>query len=146
MKLNWGHYIIISFVLFISLMLYMVVRSYQHSNDLVTEDYYAKELRFQEVIDKKTRATALTENISWESTKGGILISYLTLTQPIEGEILFFRPSDKNKDVIFKIEMNDKNQQFLIHNSFIHGKYLIQFEWHSGKEEYYTEGAAYILK
>ncbi len=146
MKLNWGHYIIISFVLFVSLILYMVFRSYQHNNDLVAEDYYNKEIMFQDVIDKKARAADLPEDITWKSTEKGILVSYPDYSNVIEGEILLFRPSDKTKDINFKIELGEKNQQFLIHDSFLHGKYLIQISWNIGSEEYFTEGTAYIIE
>ena len=54
MKLNWGHYIVIGFIGFVILILFMVFRSYQHNNDLVSEDYYAEEIAFQDVIDKKS--------------------------------------------------------------------------------------------
>ena len=101
---------------------------------------------FQDVIDKKSRAAALLEDITWESNERGILVSYPDFSEAIEGEILLFRPSDKTKDVKFKIEISDQNQQFLIHDLFLHGKYLIQISWNIGSEEYFTEGTAYIIE
>ena len=146
MKLNWGHYITISFVAFVLLILYMVFRSYQHTNDLVAEDYYAKEIKFQDVIDKKTRAAALPIDITWESKEGGILITYPEMESDISGEILLFRPSDKSKDVIFEVSLNEMGEQYIKEGSFIHGKYLIQIDWKSGGIEYFTEGTAYVIQ
>ena len=146
MKLNWGHYIAISFTLFVMLILYMVYRSYQNNHDLVAEDYYKQEIEFQNVIDKKSRAEALEHNVTWESQNQGILLSFPELGKEIEGEIRLFRPSDKSKDVSFKILLDDKNQQFLKDASFVHGKYLIYIDWKAGEAEYFTEGTAYVIQ
>ncbi len=146
MKLNWGHYIVISFVLFVGLIIYMVYRSFQHDNDLVAEDYYAKEIQFQEIIDKKENVSRLGKNITWKSQDEGVMVNYPEIDGVIEGEILLFRPSDKDLDVVFKVAPNPDKQQFLIDDSFTHGKYLIQISWNVGEEEYYTEGTAYVIK
>ena len=146
MKLNWGHYITISFVAFVMLIMYMVFRSFQHTNDLVAEDYYAQEIKFQDVIDKKANASALPVDIKWESKSGGVLISYPDMESAITGKILMFRPSDKSKDIIFDIAPGEKKEQFIKDDSFIHGKYLIQIDWKSGGVEYFTEGTAYIIQ
>ena len=99
MKLNWGHYIVIGFIGFVILILFMVFRSYQHNNDLVSEDYYAEEIAFQDVIDKKTNAAKLITNIFWEKTEIGLLFHYPDMGEQISGEIYIFRPSDKSLDV-----------------------------------------------
>ena len=124
----------------------MVFRSYQHTNDLVAEDYYAKEIKFQDVIDKKSRAAALPVDIKWESKEGGILITYPEMGTQISGDILLFRPSDKTKDISFEVAPDDKLQQYIKDASFLHGKYIIQIDWKSGNVEYYTEGSAYVVQ
>ena len=72
MKLNWGHYIVITFTAFVLLIGFMVYRSFQHNNDLVADDYYAKELQFQDVIDRQKRANDLEQNITWERAEDGL--------------------------------------------------------------------------
>ena len=146
MKLHWGHYIAISFTAFVLLILYMVYRSYQHDNELVSEDYYAQEIEFQSIIDKKANAATLEIDISWKSVDGGILVTYPAMENKISGEISLMRPSDKSKDLKAEINVNADNRQFLKDESFIPGKYLIYFDWKSGSEEYYTDGTAYIIQ
>ena len=51
MKLNWGTGIVIAIIAFMSFILYFVIsmstgNNYNH--DLVSEEYYQKELKFQE--------------------------------------------------------------------------------------------------
>jgi hypothetical protein len=146
MKLNWGHYIAISFSLFVLLVLYMVYRSYQNNHDLVAEDYYNQEIKFQEVIDKKKNAASLEENISWESINGGIMVNFPRIEEPIRGKILLFRPSDMALDVKFDVIVDGDNRQFLFDPLLAPGKYLIQIDWMAGSEAYYTEGSAYIIE
>lgn len=145
MKLNWGHYILISFILFVLMILYMVFRSYEYTNDLVAEDYYTQEIQFQNVIDKRKRSAELTNNIMWESHENGIMISYPDMPE-IKGQVELFRPSDKNLDLQFDIMVGENKKQFIDVPELIHGKYIIQFDWQSEGVTYYTEGTAYIIK
>lgn len=146
MKLNWGHYIAISFSLFVLLVLYMVYRSYQNNHELVAEDYYNQEIKFQEVIDKKNNAAKLEKDISWESASGGILITFPSAQGPVTGKILLFRPSDMHMDKTFDVSPDEENRQFLTDPILAPGKYLIQIDWTAGNEAYYTEGTAYIIQ
>lgn len=144
MKLNWGHYILIAFVLFVGLILYMVMRSYQQNHDLVTENYYEKEIEFQDVINKKNKAAELEKNVTWKSNSGGVLVSFPLLDNEIKGEIVLFRPSDKLNDATFKIELDSLNQQHLTSEKVISGKYLIQIDWTAGNDNYFTEGTVFV--
>ena len=56
MKINWGTAIVLVFIGFISFIMYFVIKmntNKKYEHDLVTEDYYSKELAFQEEIDAK---------------------------------------------------------------------------------------------
>ena len=50
--MNWGTRIIIMYVGFVALIITLVVVSMRQQVDLVTPDYYAKELKYQTNIDK----------------------------------------------------------------------------------------------
>ena len=52
MKWNWGTKIALSFVGFCGLMIFMTVKSFNTDFHLVTEDYYAEELQYQDHIDR----------------------------------------------------------------------------------------------
>ena len=79
MKINWGTAIVIAFVCFISFIMYFVIsmstnKKYEH--DLVVEDYYQQELKFQSDIDKETNSKSLETNVSWTKTAEGIQITF----------------------------------------------------------------------
>ena len=59
MKFNWGTGIVLAFVAFITFILYFVVLSFRDpasNHDLVTDDYYQKELKYQDDLDAAKRA------------------------------------------------------------------------------------------
>lgn len=146
MKLNWGHYVTIGFTGFVIFILFMVYRSYQHKNELVSPDYYAQEIAFQDVIDKKTNAAKLNSDILWEKTDEGLLFHYPLLGDQISGEIYVFRPSDKSLDVRYEISMDEDRNQFIEAADMVKGKYVIKIDWKAGGIGFFTEGDLYIIE
>ncbi|HAW51282.1 MAG TPA: cytochrome C oxidase Cbb3 [Flavobacteriales bacterium] len=144
MKLNWGHYIFISFALFVLLILYMVYRSYQSDNDLVTEDYYAKELKYQNVIEKSKRADGLKQDITWVNDPSGIKIIYPPGLNNIKGVINLYRPSDKDLDFKIDIKQDTSNSQIIPMSMLHRGKYNVQVDWSHESVDYFTEGVVFI--
>ena len=66
MKINWGHSIIIVYVIFVGGILLLAYKSSQQKFDLVKNDYYGAELKYQEVIDATQRAVNLGEALQVE--------------------------------------------------------------------------------
>lgn len=67
MKFNWGTGITIFIVLFVVSMSAMVFKASQQNVDLVTEDYYEKELAFQDLKDKEALVLShFKEQISYK--------------------------------------------------------------------------------
>ena len=59
MKINWGTGIVLAFVAFISFIMYFVVQMNMEDradHELVTKDYYKKELAYQKEIDAEKNA------------------------------------------------------------------------------------------
>ena len=84
MKLNWGHSIIVVYVLFVGGILLLAYNSSQQKFDLVQTDYYGAELKYQEVIDATQRASNLAEALQVE-TKGSLL--HVTLPKILQTNI-----------------------------------------------------------
>ena len=79
MKINWGTGIVLAFIGFISFIMYFIItmnvdKTYEH--DLVTEDYYAEELDYQNDINKLENSKKLSENISYKKTEEGLVIYF----------------------------------------------------------------------
>ena len=80
MKWNWGKGIVLGMLAFMGFILYMVITmsvDKNYSHDLVTEEYYAKEMVYQTEIDAEKNLNGLNEKISGQKTEEGWLLKFL---------------------------------------------------------------------
>jgi hypothetical protein len=61
--MSWGYKILIVYILFIGMILGMVYVASRQTNEMQDDNYYAKELVYQSVIDGKNNLNALTEKL-----------------------------------------------------------------------------------
>jgi hypothetical protein len=143
MKINWGTGIVISFILFIGFIMYMVITmmsSDKYNHDLVTEEYYKKEINYQEEIDAEKNAQLLSENIEVKTSSKGVEIYFPKdlKFKEIKGIINFYRPSNKKLD--FNIPIDLKSHSLIIPNEkVVEGKWGITIDWK-------YEGVKYLFK
>ena len=67
MKWNWGKGIVVGMISFMAFILYMVITmstDKKYSHDLVTEEYYAKVMKYQTEIDAETYSRRMVTYIS----------------------------------------------------------------------------------
>jgi len=140
MKINWGVSIVLAFVVFISFILFFVIRMSTDSrahHDLVTEDYYRAELAFQEEIDGQNNATKNSVNLKVIKQKEGLLIQFPSNLNysNIKGTISFYRPSNMKLD--FDIDLKLTSAQMLIPNDrLLDGRWDIKVSWVYENESY----------
>lgn len=108
---NWGKGIGLLYLSFVLLIVLMVVKSMQQNVDLVSEDYYAKELTFQSNIDAQSSANLLAEEIEIITKGRSIDVDFGQNFggKTIEGKAVFLRPSDDTKDIILPIKTNQQH-------------------------------------
>lgn len=120
----------------------MVAISISNSTDLVSENYYEQEIKYQERIDMLSNSISLNENITVETDNENVVIRLNNgNVKDLEGKIHFYRTSDAAKDFevnfipseqgilkvpsekldkgIWKIKMflSDKNQNYFVEKS-----------------------------
>ncbi|MCB0445204.1 MAG: FixH family protein, partial [Gelidibacter sp.] len=142
-KFNWGTGIVLAFVGFISFIMYFIIAmntNKKYDFDLVTEDYYKQELDFQNDINKQNNAKDLTENITWEKTKDGLLIIFPKNIEvnSITGRVFLYRPSNKQLDFETSISLSN-------HNLLIPDKRLLDGRWNL-KVDWQYNGNSYLYK
>ncbi|CAM1333797.1 FixH family protein [Tenacibaculum aestuariivivum] len=143
MKLNWGTGIVIAIITFMSFILYFVVsmstgKNFNH--DLVTENYYQKELEFQGNIDATRNAKELTENIKVIKVLEGLKIYFPTEFNPkdIRGKVFLYRPSNKQLD--FEIPISISNKYLLVpEKRLLDGRWNIIVSWNYKNTAYLFE-------
>ena len=136
--MHWGHGIAIFFTCFVAFMIFMVVKSFQQNIDLVTENYYEQELKFQQQIDKIHNTKKLDEQVTVRLEDEGLLITFPDL-ESIKGHIQVFRPSDAQFDLERTIDLDGHNRQSISTASLPAGFYRIKIDWNAEGKEFYTE-------
>lgn len=145
MKMNWGAGIAALYVGFVVMILLLVGMSAGQKIDLVTDHYYEEELKFQGKIDKKQRAAALAEPLSWEVTTTGLHIRYPSAFEDssITGQIRMYCPSDDRNDRQFAVRPVSGEQTLALTQIPV-GRYKVQVDWRAGSETYWNEGVVVI--
>ncbi len=146
-KISWGTGIAMLYTGFVLGILFLVTLSLNQRVDLVSEDYYALELDFQNKIDKTHRAQALSTPLQWKLTDTALEIKYPEgfSHQDLSGKVRFYCPSDNGKDIRFAIMPDANNQQTIPLKKIQPGRYLLQFDWKNGETTYWNEGAVLVM-
>jgi hypothetical protein len=142
LKWNWGTGIALAYTAFALMIIAFVINSFSKQIDLVTPDYYAKELVFQDQIEKEQRSRALTEDVSFMmgSEQLDIQFPQEMKSTKISGNVQLFCPVDAKKDISFAIEADSNGKQIIPLNQVKAGRYKLQISWKANDLEYYKEG------
>lgn len=123
MRFHWGHGLALGMIGFIAYISYLVISAMMMDFDLETEDYYAKELQFQNQIDKSNNYSNLNNEIKLVQDGEQYLIALPHIAD--SGSIYFYRPSDKKLDRRFKIQPEQKTEQRISTLDLEKGRYQI---------------------
>ncbi|GAA4817219.1 FixH family protein [Litoribaculum gwangyangense] len=140
MKINWGTGIVLAFVGFISFIMYFIITmnvNDKYDHDLVTEDYYAEELAYQNDIDKLKNAKSLIQNITYELIDEGLIIHFPTNIdyKKITGNMFLYRPSNKQLDFETPISLS-KPYLLIPDKRLVDGRWNIKIDWQYDGESY----------
>lgn len=139
MKINWGTGIVIAFALFMTFILYFVFKvqsDSEYDHEMVTEEYYKKELEYQNQIDKQKNANNLSEKVRIESNEDGLLIVFPKdfHATKIKGKVSLYRPSNQKLDFEVPISLSTSNL-LIPKTDLVGGRWDIAVEWqYEGKE------------
>lgn len=143
MKFHWGTGIALFYGVFVSVLLYFVIKSTQQDNSLVSDDYYAEDLKYQEHYDKLRNAASLEQDL--EIRENGALSQLEFLFPPAlgkaEGEIHFFCPSDSRSDFKVPIEAHGQPVQTVSFKDLKKGYWKIKVDWQAGGTRFFQETA-----
>lgn len=140
MKMNWGTGLAIVLGLFIVFILYFVIRistEDKYDYDLVTEEYYKKELVFQKEMDDETNSNSLENNITGKKIAQGWLLTFPKNIDysKITGTVTLYRPSNKKLD--FQIPLILSNSEMIIPDErLVPGRWNTIVQWNYDGEDY----------
>jgi nitrogen fixation protein FixH len=139
-KWNWGKGIVLVYALFVTGMLYLVFQSKQQKIDLVVEDYYQQELKFQDQIDASKRANSLGEQPRIEAQQDKyFLVIPGAENQPVKGDLLAYCSADKKRDQKMELHETSTGRWQLPLAGLLPGKYIFKINWQQAGLSYYSE-------
>lgn len=144
MKFNWGHGIVVAFVLFISFILYSVFLALQTDIDLVSDTYYKDELVYQARIDEKSNLINSGVEVKMEQTGNQLLIQFPDEFAQAEGEIHFYHPSREIFDKHYEIALNQQHAQLINKDDLVKGRFKVKINWKSGNTPYFQEREVFL--
>lgn len=114
MKWNWGKSLVVGMLAFMSFIMYFVIKmstDKKYHHDLVTEEYYAKEMAYQTEIDAETNTYHLMGTIEGKRTTQGWVLTFPNKldVSKIKGDVFLYRPSNQQLDFDFPIVFSGSN-------------------------------------
>ena len=143
--MNWGTKILIVYIVFVLGIVFMVYKSSTQNTDLVTTDYYAKELKYQDKIDEGKRVSALSAPVEYSVLNNALTIRFPKdfAGRQLAGEAVLYCPSDEKKDLKKKFILKDEPLQIEI-PAANKGLFELHLSWQDGGVTYYFEKKIFI--
>lgn len=138
--MNWGNKLLATFVVFAILMSGLVYKCTKTTFDLVSKDYYADELRYQDKIDGMQNASTISP-LTIDQNKSNVRIKLPGEMQglSVTGEAWFYCATDASLDKKFPLSINGDGLQFVDKNTIAKTNYLVKVNWKAGNKLYYSE-------
>lgn len=131
MKINWGTKLVFFALLFMTFVVYMVVRIMQTDVPMVEENYYEKGLNYQKEIDNHEASKNMVQFNVMNDDSGNqhlIVINVSEIDIP-EGKLIFYRPSDPGKDIVAQVALPAKKHFDFPMKDLAKGKWTLKFVW-----------------
>lgn len=144
--MNWGHKIGIVIGLFVLGMLGMVWLASRQSNEMIDDNYYEKELAYQEIIDAQQNLADLTDQNLVEQNIHEVIITlpYGAFEKLEKGHIELMRTDDEKKDIRQTIVPNGSNRRTISKSDLTKGMYKARIRWTNDGHEYYKEESVFV--
>ena len=142
----WPLAILAFFAATLLLVIGFVAWSSSQPFELVSRDYYARELAHQQQIDDMQRAGNRPVPVRIRRTQDGRAIDLdLGASEPVDnGEIWLYRPSNAAWDRTLPLEIDHDGHQRIDTAGMQPGLWKVRIQWTEGGKTFYAEDTAMI--
>lgn len=138
---NWGHGIFVFYVIFVGVLITALVASFGVDHTLVVDDYYAKDLAYQDQFDKEARSRKADNlNVIHTAGESEVMLQFDT-DELITGNVQWYRPSASQHDFNMSIEASEMLIQT---DDLLPGKWRLKVDWEEAGKTYYREIELYL--
>lgn len=143
----WPYAIIGWFALFGTAMAAWIVVAVRNDMDLVSADYYEREILHQRQIDRQARTHPIQSEVkvAYDDAQQRITVALpASHAAQARGKINFYRPSDAKLDREAKLSVNAGGEQALDAKPLRPGLWKVRVQWTVAGEEYFFDQAVTI--
>jgi len=136
--MNWGNGILLVIIVFVGFMATLVTICMKQDNiHLVTENYYAEEIKYQEHIDRVSNAKATEEKVMHFDASAKTV--QLELPVGASGVLHLFRPSDARLDRKISVEIKNNESKVFPLSGLEPGYWKMKMTWEANGIAFYEE-------
>jgi len=139
----WPKFIIAAFIFFALFIGYMVRQAMQTDVDLVSKDYYKKEIAYQQHINQVAETNKLTGEVTIVQAAAAdqlsIVFPEIFVPKSVTGTVHFFRPSDAKLDFELPVQLNLDRQQHISTARLTRGLWRVQINWQAAGKNYFVQ-------
>jgi hypothetical protein len=141
MKFNWGTGIALFFSIFVISLVYTVYQTTLIDNSLVFDDYYAKDLAYQQHYDKVKNSMELDEKVEVTNSREdrNVTIQFPRSLGKLSGEITFFCPSHSKSDFKVAVSTDQDFLQKVDSEGMRKGLWKVRINWEAAGKKFYSE-------
>ena len=135
----------LAYVVFIAGILFLVFKSSSQKVELVTENYYEQELKFQQKIDQAERAQSLSSALKYGVNKNELAIFFPDEMKGVKlnAHVLIYYAADETKDKRYDLATDNAKLLIVLPVSG-KGMYELKMDWVAGNISYYSEYKFFI--
>jgi len=144
----WAVGITAVIVLFLIATITVAVVVSRQDFDLVTQNYYEKDLGYQKEIDARKRTAALAEKpaLALDPAAETLAIAFPSRDDymRIQGGIILYRISDAARDLHHPLALDTAGRQLISVRGMQSGQWIAKLRWTEEGKEYYVEERVYL--
>ncbi|MDP4285432.1 MAG: FixH family protein [Bacteroidota bacterium] len=143
--MNWGYKIMLVYIVFVAGILLLVFKSSSQKVDLVTENYYQQELKYEQKIDEAERAQSLSSPLKYEVNNNALTVYFPEEMNGVKlkAQALIYYAADEAKDKNYNLETGNGKMVIDLPASD-KGMYELKMDWTADNIKYYSEHKFFI--
>jgi hypothetical protein len=142
--MNFGNWIVVSFVLFAAFIGTLVVVCLREDISLVSKDYYQEELVYEDQIQRLNNVAGLKEKPVIRVVDHMVQVEFSQFNTIEHAELEIFCPSNASMDRKFLVKSSDQPVQFFQLDPLQKGMHRAKLQWEMDGKEFYLEEVIYI--
>jgi nitrogen fixation protein FixH len=138
----WPASIVGFFAVAIIFLITFVAWAMRQREDLVSADYYEREVRYQQQLDSLNRSQALATQVvvTFDPEQQVIVITLPgDASRDATGRVHLYRPSDARLDRELPLALNAQGVQRLDAKALDHGLWKVRVKWNANGQEYFLD-------